>query len=68
MISSGADGSNGFILLSGTANPKLAKEIGKILHKVVFEPVTVFSDGLGIICMVAIHSFQKSKQKDLPIL
>ncbi|OGH19395.1 MAG: hypothetical protein A3F31_03325 [Candidatus Levybacteria bacterium RIFCSPHIGHO2_12_FULL_38_12] len=38
-------GFNDFILLTGRSNPKLAKFIGKILKKEVFEPVTIFSDG-----------------------
>lgn len=37
--------SNGFVLLTGTANLKLAKDIAKILGKEVDETVTVFSDG-----------------------
>lgn len=36
---------NGFVLLTGTANLPLAKEIAKILGKEVDETVTVFSDG-----------------------
>lgn len=36
---------NGFILLTGRSNPKLAKSIGKILNHVVYEPISVFSDG-----------------------
>lgn len=34
-----------FILLAGRANPKLAKDIGKILKHEVYEPISVFSDG-----------------------
>lgn len=34
-----------FVLLSGRANPKLAKDIGKILKLEVDEPISVFSDG-----------------------
>lgn len=34
-----------FVLLSGRANPKLAKDIGKILGKEVDEPISVFADG-----------------------
>lgn len=34
-----------FILLTGRANPKLAKQIGKILKKEVHEPISVFSNG-----------------------
>lgn len=34
-----------FILLTGTANPKLAKDVGHILGKEVLEPVTFFADG-----------------------
>lgn len=37
--------SNSFVLLTGTANPKLAKEIGKILKSEVFETVSHFADG-----------------------
>lgn len=37
--------SNGFVLLTGTANLPLAKDIAKILGKDVLETVTVFSDG-----------------------
>ncbi len=37
--------SNGFVLLTGTANLPLAKDIAKILGKDVDETVTVFSDG-----------------------
>lgn len=36
---------NGFVLLTGTANLKLAKEIGKILKKEVHETVSTFADG-----------------------
>lgn len=36
---------NGFVLLSGTANIKLAKDIGKLLRQEVFETVTEFADG-----------------------
>ncbi len=34
-----------FVLLSGTANPVLARAIGKILRTPVDEPVSLFSDG-----------------------
>lgn len=37
--------SNGFVLLTGTANLKLAKRIGQILGKNVDETVTTFADG-----------------------
>ena len=37
--------SNGFVLLTGTANLKLAKDIAKILGKNADETVTTFSDG-----------------------
>lgn len=37
--------SNGFVLLTGTANLKLAKDIAKILGKNVDETVTSFADG-----------------------
>lgn len=33
------------ILLTGRSNPKLAKDIARLLHKEVFEPITSFSDG-----------------------
>jgi len=36
---------NGFVLLTGTANLKLAQDIGKILGKEVHETITVFADG-----------------------
>lgn len=36
---------NGFVLLTGTANLKLAKDVAAILGKNVDETVTVFSDG-----------------------
>lgn len=36
---------NDFVLLTGRSNPQLAKEIGKILHKEVDEPISSFSDG-----------------------
>lgn len=36
---------NGYVLLTGTANLKLAQEIGKILGKEVDETVTTFADG-----------------------
>lgn len=36
---------NGFVLLTGTANLPLAKEIGKILDKSVWETITIFADG-----------------------
>lgn len=37
--------SNGFVLLTGTANLKLAKDIASVLGQNVDETVTVFSDG-----------------------
>jgi len=37
--------SNGFVLLTGTANLKLAKDIAKILGKNVDETVSTFADG-----------------------
>lgn len=37
--------SNGFVLLTGTANLKLAKDIAKILGKNADETITTFSDG-----------------------
>lgn len=37
--------SNGFVLLTGTANLKLAKDIGNILGKAVHETVSTFADG-----------------------
>lgn len=37
--------SNGFVLLTGTANLKLAKDVAAILGKNVDETVTTFSDG-----------------------
>lgn len=37
--------SNGFVLLTGTANLPLAKEIAKILGKSIDETVSVFADG-----------------------
>ena len=37
--------SNGFVLLTGTANLPLAQEVGKILGKEVDETVTTFADG-----------------------
>lgn len=36
---------NGFVLLTGTANLRLAKDIAKILGKEADETVTIFSDG-----------------------
>lgn len=36
---------NDFILLTGRANPKLARAIAKILKKDVNEPISIFSDG-----------------------
>lgn len=36
---------NGFVLLTGTANLKLAQKIGQILGKNVYETVTTFADG-----------------------
>lgn len=38
-------GSNGFVLLTGTSNIKLAQDIARILGQEVDETVTVFSDG-----------------------
>lgn len=37
--------SNGFILLTGTANLKLAQDVARVLGRDVDETVTVFSDG-----------------------
>lgn len=37
--------SNGFVLLTGTANLKLAKDVALILGKTAHETVTVFADG-----------------------
>lgn len=37
--------SNDYILLTGRANPKLAKKIADILKKDILEPISVFSDG-----------------------
>lgn len=37
--------SNGFVLLTGTSNVKLAKDIARILGQEVDETVTIFSDG-----------------------
>ncbi len=37
--------SESYVLISGRANPKLAKGIGDFLHKDIDQPVTVFSDG-----------------------
>lgn len=34
-----------FILLTGRSNPKLAKDIAKLLGQVVHEPISMFSDG-----------------------
>ncbi len=34
-----------FVLLTGTSNPPLAKEIGTLLKTEVFEPISIFSDG-----------------------
>ncbi len=34
-----------YVLLSGSANPKLAKDIAKILHQELHEPISIFSDG-----------------------
>lgn len=34
-----------FVLLTGTSNPKLADEIGKLLKKEVYKPVSKFADG-----------------------
>ncbi|MBI4080834.1 MAG: ribose-phosphate pyrophosphokinase [Candidatus Levybacteria bacterium] len=36
---------NDFVLLSGRANPQLARDIAHILRKELYEPVSVFSDG-----------------------
>ena len=36
---------NGFVLLTGTANLKLAQDVAKILGKNVDETVSVFADG-----------------------
>ncbi len=36
---------NGFIILTGRSNPKLAKSIGKLLKHDVHEPISVFADG-----------------------
>lgn len=36
---------NGFILLAGTANLKLARNVAKILKKNLDEPISIFSDG-----------------------
>lgn len=40
-----AKNNNGFVLLTGTANLKLSKDIGKLLKKQVHETVTEFADG-----------------------
>ncbi|MBI2597204.1 ribose-phosphate diphosphokinase [Candidatus Daviesbacteria bacterium] len=37
--------SNGFVLITGTANLKLAKDVAKILGQRVWETVTTFADG-----------------------
>ena len=37
--------SDDFVLLTGTSNPSLAREIGKLLQTEVYEPISVFSDG-----------------------
>lgn len=37
--------SSGFSLLTGRSNPQLAQKIAKILHKELFNPISVFSDG-----------------------
>lgn len=37
--------SNGYILLTGRANPKLAFDTAKILEHTLYEPITIFSDG-----------------------
>jgi len=37
--------SNGYVLLTGRSNPKLARDIGNILDKPVLEPVSNFADG-----------------------
>lgn len=34
-----------FVVLTGRSNPKLARSIGLILKKEVYEPVSIFSDG-----------------------
>ncbi|MBI2443380.1 MAG: ribose-phosphate pyrophosphokinase-like domain-containing protein, partial [Candidatus Levybacteria bacterium] len=36
---------NGFVLVTGRANPQLAKHIARILKKDLHEPVTSFADG-----------------------
>lgn len=37
--------SEDFIILTGTSNPPLAHQIGKLLQTEVYEPITVFLDG-----------------------
>src|SRR5260221_5127431 len=37
--------SDDFVLLTGRANPQLAKDIGKILKKDIHAPITRFADG-----------------------
>ncbi len=34
-----------FVLLSGRANPSLAKAVGKLLKTEIYEPISIFSDG-----------------------
>ncbi len=36
---------NDYILLTGRSNPELAKKVGAILKKDIFEPVSIFADG-----------------------
>ncbi len=36
---------NGYVLLTGTSNPKLAEAVGKFLDKPVSSPVSFFADG-----------------------
>ena len=36
---------NGYILLTGNGNPKLAHDIAKILKKPIYNPISYFSDG-----------------------
>lgn len=38
-------GDEDYILLTGTSNPALAKEIGRLLKHEVFEPISFFADG-----------------------
>ncbi len=37
--------SDDFVLLTGTSNPSLALEIGKLLQTEVYEPISIFSNG-----------------------